>query len=96
MSNVLTVKELASYLGFTPRTIYLKAQVGEIPGVKIGRNWRFPKEMIDEWLNREAEKTANTQREQGKNFKDGEIVFGTHHLGEIKGRLSREEMYDYL
>ncbi len=34
-----------------PQTIYIWAQKGNIPAVKLGREWRFRKDVIDEWLN---------------------------------------------
>ncbi len=46
----LSVKELAEYLGTAAATIYQNASRGKIPGVKIGKVWRFQKHVIDEWL----------------------------------------------
>ncbi len=38
-------------LKMKPQTIYIWAQKGNIPAVKLGREWRFRKDVIDEWLN---------------------------------------------
>lgn len=54
MGKALTVTELADYLGLAKDTIYRKARADEIPGVRIGRNWRFLQDVIDEWLRGEA------------------------------------------
>ena len=46
----LTIKELAKYLNVTERTIYNLLERGELPGFKVGANWRFRKEDIDKWI----------------------------------------------
>lgn len=48
----LTTEEVLSYLKVTPRTIYRLIRVGELPAVRIGRQWRFRRADLDEWLNR--------------------------------------------
>ena len=47
---VFTVDDLAAYLNLPKRTIYKLAQEGKIPGHKVGRHWRFHREVIDRWL----------------------------------------------
>ena len=54
VSQVMNVDEVARYLGVVPDTIYRKARRGEIPAVKMGKIWRFPKEALDKWLNDSA------------------------------------------
>ena len=48
--RTLTIKELAKYLNVTERTIYSLLERGELPGFKVGANWRFRKEDIDKWI----------------------------------------------
>ena len=47
----MTIEEVAKYLKMKPQTIYTWAQKGNIPAVKLGKEWRFRKDVIDEWLN---------------------------------------------
>ncbi|MBX3356421.1 MAG: helix-turn-helix domain-containing protein [Phycisphaeraceae bacterium] len=47
---VFTIDELAIYLKLPKRTLYKLAQEGTIPGHKVGRHWRFHREVIDRWL----------------------------------------------
>jgi len=54
-SDVMTVQEVTEYLRLNEMTIYRLAQEGKTPGLKIGRSWRFKKELIDEWFRREGE-----------------------------------------
>ena len=52
--KIMTVAEVAQYLSIVPDTVYRKARRGEIPAVKMGKVWRFPKEALDQWLNQQA------------------------------------------
>ena len=54
MRKIMTVGEVAQYLGIVPDTVYRKARRGEIPAVKMGKIWRFPREALDKWLNETA------------------------------------------
>ena len=49
MPNIVTAKEVGQYLKLTESTIYKLASIGEIPGFKIGKSWRFD---MDEVLRR--------------------------------------------
>jgi len=46
----LTTEEVLEYLQINLRTIYRLLKAGEIPAVRIGRQWRFRKADIDAWL----------------------------------------------
>lgn len=48
-TKVLTVKELSDYLRVHPSTIYRLLKRGQIPGFKLGSDWRFNIEAIDRW-----------------------------------------------
>jgi excisionase family DNA binding protein len=48
MKEILDLKEVAEYLGLNKRTVYNLVRKGEIPGAKIGRQWRVRKESLDE------------------------------------------------
>lgn len=50
INTLLTVDELAEYLGLKKQTIYNWLHKGKISGIKIGKVWRFEKEEIDKWL----------------------------------------------
>lgn len=46
----LTVDELAEYLKMGRTKLYTMAQQGKVPGNKIGNQWRFDREEIDQWI----------------------------------------------
>jgi excisionase family DNA binding protein len=48
--EILTLEEVAGYLRLTPQTIYKWAQEKRIPAVKLGKEWRFRRSIIDRWL----------------------------------------------
>lgn len=49
-SDLLSIAQLAKYLGMAERTIYVWVQQGKIPALKIGTTWRFRRSDIDAWL----------------------------------------------
>ena len=49
----LTTEEVLAYLKTTPRTIYRLIRSGELPAVRIGRQWRFRRADLDEWVERQ-------------------------------------------
>jgi excisionase family DNA binding protein len=56
ITNILTVRQLAAYLNMASVTIYRLAARGELPGTKVGGQWRFHKQAIDEWLSRKPDR----------------------------------------
>lgn len=50
ISRLMSVDELAEYLGLQKQTIYNWLQQKKISGIKIGKVWRFDRKYIDEWL----------------------------------------------
>ena len=58
MTEFMTVQEVVGYLRVTKKTIYRLLKRGEIPATKVGRQWRFDKTSIDEWL---LQKPAETK-----------------------------------
>ncbi len=52
-SRLLTVKELSDYLRVHPSTIYRLLKRGELPGIRLGSDWRFSIEAIELWRRRQ-------------------------------------------
>jgi excisionase family DNA binding protein len=52
--DVLTLKEAAAYLRLRERTVLAAARKGAIPAAKIGREWRFSRRQLLEWLEEAA------------------------------------------
>jgi excisionase family DNA binding protein len=47
---VLTAEQLAQLLQLDVRTVRSLAARGEIPGRKLGREWRFSRRAVLDWL----------------------------------------------
>jgi excisionase family DNA binding protein len=52
-SGLLTIDEVLAYLNVTSRTIYRLIRIGELPAVRIGRQWRIRRVDLDRWLDRQ-------------------------------------------
>lgn len=50
VTRVLTVKEAAEALKTTRQQIRRMIQSGELPAVKVGREWRIPEESVETFL----------------------------------------------
>ncbi|MFQ5787940.1 MAG: helix-turn-helix domain-containing protein [Thermodesulfobacteriota bacterium] len=51
MSDILTIKEIADYLRMEEHAIYRLARQGKLPAFKLSNQWRFKKDLLDEWIN---------------------------------------------
>ena len=60
----LTIEELAEYLKMGRTKLYRMAQEGDIPASKIGNQWRFDREEIDQWMKSQRPVSAG-QRQEG-------------------------------
>lgn len=49
----MTTDEVLDYLKVNPRTIYRLIHRGDLPAVRVGRQWRFRQSDVDAWLDRQ-------------------------------------------
>ena len=49
-NGYLTTAETLAYLRTAPRTLYRFLATGQIPAVRVGRQWRFRKSDLDRWV----------------------------------------------
>lgn len=52
---VMNVEEVAAYLRVATATVYRLAQRGQLPAAKVGRVWRFQRDVIDLWLKEQGQ-----------------------------------------
>jgi excisionase family DNA binding protein len=55
----LTTDEVLAYLQVNLRTVYRLIKAGKIPAVRVGRQWRFRKRDIDQWLDAQKVRPAH-------------------------------------
>jgi len=53
-SEIMTIEECAKYLKTSLSTLYKLAQKRKIPVFKLSGQWRFKKDLIDEWIREES------------------------------------------
>ena len=66
MAELLTTKQLQEILQVDRTTIYRMADSGRIPAIKVGNQWRFPRQQIEAWLQRQSS-TVTTPNEPPSN-----------------------------
>ena len=58
--DILTISDVANLLKVTEKTLYGLAQKGDLPGFKVGGQWRFQRAAIDTWIQVKTQ-AASTQ-----------------------------------
>jgi excisionase family DNA binding protein len=54
-ATILTVHEVAEYLRVSDAKVYKLVKKGKLPGLRIGRAWRFRKDLLDQWISQAME-----------------------------------------
>lgn len=54
--QIMTLKEVATYLKLAEKTAYRLASEGKLPGFKVGGSWRFKLEDIQAWIEEQKAK----------------------------------------
>ncbi len=54
--EILTIRNAAKYLQIKERTLYRLVGEGEIPGIKVGGQWRFSKKCLEDLFFQTSEK----------------------------------------
>jgi excisionase family DNA binding protein len=69
MNALLTLDEVADFLKVSKDTVYRLAQVGDMPAMKIGGQWRFAGDEIRAWLEkqRNVRKRSTGSNERNRN-----------------------------
>ena len=49
-TQIMTLREVAKYLGVHEVTIYRLIKETDIPAIKLRGQWRFKKDVLDGWL----------------------------------------------
>lgn len=56
-SELMTATETCQYLKITQRTLYRYLQGRQIPAFKLGKEWRFVRSDLEQWI-RDRTRTA--------------------------------------
>ena len=85
--EMMTLPEVAQYLGLAQRTIYLWAQQGKLPAFKLGSAWRFRRLDVDGWL--ETQRTGPDP--VGPSYLTDSVPPPTSRFREDRSRREAEE-----
>ena len=58
-SELMTVAETCRFLKITPRTLYRYLQRRQIPAFKLGKEWRFVRTDLEQWIRDRTRKAVN-------------------------------------
>jgi excisionase family DNA binding protein len=62
---LLSVDEVAEFLGVRPDTVYKLIRRNGLPGAKVGRLWRFRKDEVDGWVDEQRARRGPTKPRSG-------------------------------
>ncbi|MDD1758541.1 MAG: helix-turn-helix domain-containing protein, partial [Methanotrichaceae archaeon] len=64
--EIMNTKEVAKYLGIHEKQVYALIKSKKIPSTRVTGKWIFPKKLIDEWIESNAQKGLGQAREKSK------------------------------
>jgi excisionase family DNA binding protein len=54
VTNIMDVHDVAGYLRLSEAAVYKLARKGCLPALRVGKLWRFRKDLIDDWILKET------------------------------------------
>ena len=48
--EIMTIADVAAYLGLHELTVRRLAREGQLPALKLGRQWRVKRDLLEKWL----------------------------------------------
>ena len=61
-TQIMTLKEVAKYLGVHSMTVYRLLKEKKLPGFKVGGQWRTKKEVLDNYLLKEVDRGVELKK----------------------------------
>ena len=62
MPELMTTEQAAQYLQLSIETVKRNTRKGLIPGAKVGRQWRFRKVDLDDWISQGGSRQNEQQQ----------------------------------
>ena len=60
MKSILTAQDVAHLLAVDQITVYRLARKGQLPGFKVGNQWRFDRGVLEQWMAHQVHRPAST------------------------------------
>jgi excisionase family DNA binding protein len=71
--TILTVREVAEYLRMSETKVYRLVKERRLPAVRIGKSWRFRKDLLDDWLSQCTESSMDDDGVTGVAVKNAAV-----------------------
>jgi excisionase family DNA binding protein len=59
--TLMSIKQVAEYLQINKMTVYKLARSGAIPAFRVASEWRFRKDLVDQWLMSQLEQKSGKE-----------------------------------
>src|SRR4030042_4110218 len=76
--EMMNTKEAAKYLGIHENQVYALIKSKRIPSTRVTGKWIFPKKLIDEWIESNAQKGLGQAREKSKRIEGALLASGSN------------------
>ena len=76
--EMMNTKEVAHYLGIHEKQVYVLIKSKRIPSTRITGKWVFPKKLIDEWIESNAQKSLGQAREKSRKIEGALLASGSN------------------
>jgi putative molybdopterin biosynthesis protein len=76
--EMMNTKEAAHYLGIHEKQVYALIKSKRIPSTRVTGKWVFPKRVIDEWIEQNAQKGLGQAREKSRRVEGALLASGSN------------------
>src|SRR4030066_2512148 len=76
--EMMNTKEAAKYLGIHEKQVYALIKSKRIPSTRITGKWIFPKKLIDDWIESNAQKSLGQARQKSRKIEGALLASGSN------------------
>ena len=76
--EMMSTKEVAHYLGIHEKQVYALIKSKRIPSTRVTGKWIFPRRLIDEWIELNAQKGLGQAREKSRRIEGALLASGSN------------------
>lgn len=69
--EIMTIPEVATLLKIAQKTVYVLAQHGDLPGFKVGGQWRFSRLAINKWIDAKSQSAVEASDSKRRSARRG-------------------------
>ena len=84
--EIMNVEEVADFFRVSNQTIYNMLRAGKLPAVKVGREWRFPRDKIKAMVfeqGQEEQRVELVARDSGDGLSKKDVDIISRHLSDM-------------